>query len=289
MKPSPAALALLALPLASLAQPNPDTDLAYGANVGWVNIQPQRGNHIYVDAGEHFFSGYIYGANIGWISLGNGMPKNGHSYSNTTGDDSGINNDGAGNLSGLAYGANIGWINFGWAGLNDPNRPRFDLDDGEFHGFAYSANCGWVNLGTGRLFVTAINRVDSDHDGIDDAWEMQWFGNLTTAGIGTDHDGDGQSDSAEYVADTDPLRANDYLKVVSHAYANGQTTVAIVFTSQPSRRYQLQHSTDLVKWDDSGLGEFNPDAGTTTTKGFSFTGNARHFFRVVAVLPLPQP
>ena len=289
MRPFPATLTLLALPLAALAQPNPDTDFAYGANTGWTNVQPQRGNHIYVDAGEHFFAGYLYGANIGWISMGDGTPANGHSYSNTTAGDFGVNHDGAGNLSGYAYGANIGWINFGWAGLNDPNRARFDLADGEFHGFAYSANCGWINLGTGRLFVLGLHRPDTDADGIDDTWEMQWFGNLTTAGIGTDKDGDGQSDAAEYVADTDPLRAADYLKVVSHAYADGQTTVSIVFTSQPSRRYQLQHSTDLVNWSDSGLGEFSPDAGATTTKGFSFTGSARHFFRVVAVLPLPQP
>ena len=29
---------------------------------------------------------------------------------------------------------------------------------------------------------------------------MQWFGDLSTAGIGTDRDGDGQSDAAEYAA-----------------------------------------------------------------------------------------
>ncbi len=282
----PLLFALLALPLATLAQSDPATDFAYGANIGWVNVQPQRANHIYVDAGESFFSGYIYGANVGWISLGDGTPDNGFSYSNTAAGDFGVNHDGTGNLSGYAYGTNIGWINFGWAGLGDPNRPHFDLDDGEFHGFAYSANCGWVNLGAGRLYVQAILRTDSDGDGIDDAWEMQWFGTLTTAGLGTDHDGDGQSDASEHVADTDPTNRADFLKIVSHTYAGGQTQVTLQFTSQPSRRYRLHHSTDLVTWNDSGLGEFNPDTGATTTKVFSYTGNARHFFRAVAVLPL---
>lgn len=119
-----------------------------------------------------------------------------------------------------------------------------------------------------------------------DSWEKQHFGNLTTAAISTDFDGDGQSDAAEYVAGTDPKNAGDYLRIVSHTYANGQTQVTLQFTSQPSRRYRLQESTDLVNWNDSGLGTFDPDTGATTTKAFGFTGNARHFFRAVAVLPL---
>ena len=144
-----------------------------------------------------------------------------------------------------------------------------------------------MNLGTGYLTVLNINRPDTDHDGIDDNWERKWFGNLTTAGIGTDADGDGQSDAAEASADTDPLDAADYLKIVSHTYSGGQTQVALVFTTQPTRRYRIQHSTDLTIWTDSGLATFAPDAGATTTKNFTFTGSARHFFRAVAVLPLP--
>ena len=104
----PALLALLALPAAALAQPT----FAYSANAGWINVAPLPDT--YIDINETFLAGYVYGANVGWISMGDGTPANGYSYANTAGD-TGVNNDGAGNLSGYAYGANFGWINFGWA------------------------------------------------------------------------------------------------------------------------------------------------------------------------------
>ena len=245
----------LSLPLLAHAQSTIDAakPYAYAANAGWIDLRADGTNGVRV--GECFLSGKAYAANFGWIDFGDGDPADHFKYGNNSATDFGVNHDGDGSLS----------------------------------GYAYAANLGWINLGAGTLRTTAIIHTDSDGDGIDDAWEYQYFLNLTDAGIGTDKDGDGQSDAAEYVADTNPFDAADNLKIVSHTYANGQTTVSLTFTSQPSRRYRLQHSADLVNWPDSGLGEFNPDAGTTTTKGFSYTGNARHFFRAVAVLPLQQP
>jgi hypothetical protein len=50
--------------------------------------------------------------------------------------------------------------------------------------------------------------VDSDQDDIDDAWEKQVFGNLTTADASSDWDHDGYSDMQEYLnqlaGETDP-------------------------------------------------------------------------------------
>ncbi len=46
--------------------------------------------------------------------------------------------------------------------------------------------------------------VDTDSDGIVDAWEIHYFGNLTTANNTSDFDGDGLRDYAEYLSDTDP-------------------------------------------------------------------------------------
>ncbi len=290
MQPSLAAL-FLSLPLLAHAQSSidPAAPYAYSANAGWINLRADGTNGVRV--GECFLSGKAYAANFGWIDFGDGDPADHFKYGNNSATDFGVNHDGDGSLDGYAYAANVGWISFHWAhdNPNDPNRPRFDLATGTFAGYAYAANLGWINLGTGTLRTATIAHTDSDGDGIDDAWEYQYFLNLTDAGIGTDRDGDGQSDAAEYIAGTNPFDADDYLKIVSHTYANGQTTATIAFTSNPMRRYKLEHSTDLVTWTDSGLGTFSPDSGATTTRAFSYTGATRHFFRAVAVLPLQQP
>jgi hypothetical protein len=45
--------------------------------------------------------------------------------------------------------------------------------------------------------------LDSDNDGISDAWELQYFGSLARDGTG-DYDGDGVTDLNEYLGGTDP-------------------------------------------------------------------------------------
>lgn len=52
--------------------------------------------------------------------------------------------------------------------------------------------------------VPVTSGLDSDDDGIPDAWEIANFGNLTTANATTDTDGDGLLDIDEYKDGTDP-------------------------------------------------------------------------------------
>ena len=294
MQPSLAAL-FLSLPLLAHAQSSidPAAPYAYSANAGWINLRADGANGVRV--GECFLSGKAYAANFGWIDCGSGAPANGHTYANTSAADFGVNRTDLGLLSGYAYSANTGWINFGWStDLLDSNTPVVDPVTGDFSGYAYSANLGWINLGAGYLKTASIARPDTDGDGMPDAWEQQRFGNLTKASISTDSDGDGQSDAAEYAADTDPNNPASFLKIVSHTYSNGQTQVALRFTAQPTRLYRIQESVDLKTWNTittavggASLDPFEADTGTETTKNVSFTGNARHFFRVVTALPLP--
>lgn len=282
--------AFLALPASTCAQSTISTTnkYAYGANTGWLNFRPSAADGVVV--GEAFLSGQIYAANCGWIIVGDGTPANGHTYTNTTAADIGVNHDGTGTLGGYGYSGNIGWINLGWATSNDPNRPHFDLLTGQFSGYAYSANTGWINL-AGNLTTDTLASPDTDHDGMADAWEIQKFGNLTLAGIGTDKDHDGQSDAAEYAADTNPNQAAEYLRIISQSYNAGITQVTLQFaTTRPTRTYQIQTSTTLLNsgpdgWATSGV-EFAADPGTTTAKTITFTGGPKRFFRVVAQPPL---
>ena len=277
------------LPAASTI--NPTNKFAYAANAGWINFrhdQPSSPNGIVF--GDYFVSGFAYGANFGWMDLGDGTPANGIQYQNNSATDGGVNHDGLGNLSGFAYGANVGWINFGWATLGDVNRPRVNLLTGAFNGYAYSANIGWINLGAGYLVTDTMTFTDTDGDGIADAWEFTFFGNLTTATATTDFDKDGATDKSEYISGTTPNDGNDYFKIISSTYSGGFTQATVVFTTKATRLYQLETSNDLGVspdvWTNSALGTFAPDAGTTTTKIISWPGTAKKFIRAVAVKPL---
>ncbi|WP_035600576.1 hypothetical protein [Haloferula sp. BvORR071] len=56
------------------------------------------------------------------------------------------------------------------------------------------------------------DRADSDADGFPDAWEMARFNNLTTAAVGADKDGDGETDDLELANETNP---NDALSTAA--------------------------------------------------------------------------
>ncbi|HEX8076544.1 MAG TPA: hypothetical protein VF511_01920, partial [Chthoniobacterales bacterium] len=153
---------------------------AYGANIGFVNWKPSAADGVSI--GEFICSGYMYGANVGWINMGSGNPANHVQYSNSSATDFGVNytidpaSPGQANLRGFAYGANIGWINF-----ENTGNPRVLFSNGRLRGFAWSANCGWINLDDLNVFVqtdTIAAGVDSDADGMADAFEFLYLGGL---------------------------------------------------------------------------------------------------------------
>ena len=204
---------------------NPANQYGWGANIGWTVWRPSVADGVSI--GEYICSGYIYGANVGWINVGNGAPTNHIQYQNNSATDFGLNygidpaQPGVAILRGYAYGANIGWINFEANG-----NPRLSLFTGTFSGYAYSANCGWINLNDalGKVQTDSVAMgVDSDGDGIADAFEFQFFGNLTTASPTSDADGDGVSDRDEYLDGTSPIIATDRLRITAFSTNPGGT------------------------------------------------------------------
>jgi hypothetical protein len=269
---------------------------AWGANIGWTNWMPSAADGVVI--GEYICSGYIYAANVGWINVGNGFaPTDGHvQYSNASATDFGLNysvdptQPGFAILRGFAYGANIGWINFEAIG-----NPRLSLFTGTFSGYAYSANCGWINLNDalGKVQTNSVAMgVDSDGDGIADAFEFQFFHNLTTANATSDSDGDGISDKEEYLDGTSPIISTDNLRITTFATNSAGTSSPITWTSTTARLYVIETKPDMLAltWSpDPTFGvPFAPDASASTTMRTVTAASAtKRFYHVKSVRPLP--
>jgi len=156
-----AALLLLLAGGTAIGQSNidPDYALAWGENIGWINLYPSEQYGVVVT--DNHLSGWAWGENVGWIWFGN-EPDNGTAYTND-GTDHGVNNDGSGGLSGYAWGENIGWINFDTSSVAGPTaQVTINMATGEFSGFAWGENIGWINFGHdyGVRFIPESTHVD---------------------------------------------------------------------------------------------------------------------------------
>jgi len=269
---------------------NATNHYAWGGNLGWIDFRPERPNAgDGFQFGEFSCSGYLWSPNFGWINCGNGSPTNGVQYSNDASADFGVNHTGTGNLYGLAWAPNVGWINFGWWMLepDNANKPHVNLATGEFSGYAWSANCGWINLGSGQLKTDRMNIVDTDGDGISDAFEIAYTGSLTNMTASSDTDLDGQSDKAEYIALTNPLDANNALKITRLSKLTNVNSVEMEWTSSAARVYDIEGKLNLTDTDWIYLGTVPGASGATTVQAIE-AGPPQAFFRVGVKLPL-QP
>jgi hypothetical protein len=261
----------------------------YAANFGWLNWRWSGTAAEAPAVDSYILAGKVYSANVGWIDLGDGTPTDSIRYSQS-GSDIGVNHDGAGALSGYAYGANIGWVTFD-ATIAQP--PRINISTGDLSGYAYSANCGWIQLG--GLKTKILIGADRDGglgagDGIADAWELELgklagYANgssLLGVSINSDFDGDGVSDTAEYLADTNPFAADDALKVTHFSYQPATGEVNLDWTGSQRRSYTVYSSSDMVNWTKA----IPPLSGSSADFVLDGPAQPRLFFRVGADLPL---
>lgn len=80
--------------------------------------------------------------------------------------------------------------------------------------------------------------LDSNANGLPDVWEEFWFGGYTNAVPAADQDGDGFSNLQEYVADTNPLDGQSYLRLTAIAADDAGGRVSAIPASS-ARVYRL--------------------------------------------------
>ncbi|HUR46011.1 MAG TPA: hypothetical protein VMZ27_09075 [Candidatus Saccharimonadales bacterium] len=128
------------------------------------------------------------------------------------------------------------------------------------------------------VFVSRLGGQDSDGDGVDDDWELAYFGNLSRDGSG-DFDGDGQTDLQEFRAGTDPTNQGSVLHAMTLSGA-GSSAVNVIWNSSPGKTYKIQYKDDL------GIAAWNELAGlvtatSTTSIKQDLQPSAHRFYRVV--------
>ncbi len=165
---------------------------------------------------------------------------------------------------------------------NGPSSRPIMAADGRtvvFQSFAHDLVTGDYN-DKRDVFVLNLGGADTDGDGMDDDWEVAYFGSLTRSGTG-DFDGDGANDRDEFLAGTDPTNSGSILRVLTVTPMGGGNT-RLLWTGNPNRTYraEFKDSLETATWASlNGPISWNGSAASIVDAGSENT--ARRFYRVV--------
>ena len=122
------------------------------------------------------------------------------------------------------------------------------------------------NNGTGDVFLATVpdpSTFDGNGNGLPDAWELKYFGNLNQTASG-DFDGDGISNLDEYQSGSDPRDPHSFLRSAG-AYITAQDQFQVTFQSFIGIIYQLLESKT------ANGGSFSPVGSSVVGTGGSLT------------------
>ena len=158
-----------------------------------------------------------------------------------------------------------------------------------------AATAQGIYLGqTGTLGLTVKNVNLDDFgayaaDGIDDAWQVQYFGAPPNANAGpnVDFDGTGQTNLFKYVAGLNPLNPNSRFTLAIQPFAAQPGRRNLVFSPRfPDRTYIVKSKTDLaaVTWNPLSSSTFTDNGQERTVTDLNAT-DALRFYHVEITKP----
>jgi hypothetical protein len=131
------------------------------------------------------------------------------------------------------------------------------------------------------------DRSDEDGDGLADSWERHYFAgtSVPNGGANEDWDGDGIPNRLEYIAGTNPDRADDYFDVQAALSAGilrasflARRAEAPDYTGQ-SRYYALEHRTNLLDGAWSAISNYARIFGNNQTVLYTNSTPGPQFYR----------
>jgi type VI secretion system secreted protein Hcp len=126
-------------------------------------------------------------------------------------------------------------------------------------------------------------KLDTDHDGMPDAFETLYGLDPLKDDAAKDKDGDGMSNLDEYLAGTDPSNKNSVFKCTL-TYNKGAPFGTLSWTSVPGNRYRILY-TDTLGVSLTPGGDFNASNSVTE---ITIPAAMLHRFYRLQVLPAPR-
>ena len=133
------------------------------------------------------------------------------------------------------------------------------------------------------VFLLRLGGADSDHDGMEDDWEMACFETLDRDGTG-DFDYDGMSDLDEFRAGTDPTNQGSVLRVFTLISVDrSQTTLLWPAVLGKAYKVQFKDEVAVPGWTDLDV-PISVNGATAFVVDRAASGQPHRFYRI-AVLP----